>query len=663
VIVEPGGPNRVSLAWVAPPDLRPDTSATRRDNLVEQLALTILNRRLELLATTSSPPFVGAGASLSQQADRARIVQVSALAQPGRWREALAAIEQEARRAAERGFVAAEIDRELTEIRVRMQASAAGAETRSTPGLAAALVSAANNDQVFTSPAANLAAFEAAVKDLKPEEVSAAARRLFRGGGPLAYLTSPVPVEKGETALAAAYAESLAKPVAAARVQAAKAWPYDDFGTPGRVVERRALPGLDATAVRFANGVRLTVKRTDFKKDQVLVSVRYGGGQLALPRNRSDPLWAALGGAFTSGGLGRLTAEQMKQVLAGALLGIDSGQDDDAFTLGGATRREDLARQLQLFAAYMKDPGWRPNGFDRLRQYAATLHEQIEATPGGVFSRDSASLLRSGDPRWAFPTREELAAISVAEARKWLDPALQKGPIEVIVVGDFEVEEAIRQTAATFGALPPHQAQPIDPAATSIRFPQPALVVRTHKGRSDQGLASIAWPTVDFYSDTRRARTLNLLGQVMQLRLTDEIREKQGTTYSPTAGHSASDTFPGYGYLAATIEAPPDKLDRFFADALKVAADLRARPVDPDELERARRPLVDNLIRQRLGNGWWLVQLAGLAEHPERRPAILDSIDQYRSITAAELQKAARDYLIDAKAWRFKAVPETVVAP
>jgi zinc protease len=660
VIIEPGGPHRVSLAWVRPADLRPDNRATRRDNLVDQVALTILNRRLELLATTAAPPYVGAGASLSQQADRARIAQVSALAQPGKWREALSAIEQETRRAAERGFVAAEVDRELTEIRVRLQASVAGTATRSTPGLASALVSSANNDQVFTAPATDLALFEAEVKDLRPEEVSAAARRLFGGGGALAYLTSPVPVDKGEAALAAAYAESKAKPVGAARVQSAKAWPYGDFGKPGKVVERRALEGLDATAVRFANGVRLTVKQTDFKKDQVLVSVRYGGGQLSLPRDRSNPLWAAFGGGFTSGGLGRLTAEQMKQVLAGSLYGVDAGQDDEAFTLGGATRGEDLARQMQILAAYMKDPGWRPNGFDRIRQFGATLHDQIEATPGGVFSRDAGSLLRSGDPRWAFPSREEIAASNVAQARRLLDPELAKGPIEVIVVGDVGVDEAIRQTAATFGALPPRQAQPADPAAAAIRFPGPGLVTRTHKGRADQGLASIAWPTVDFYSDTRRARILNLLGQVMQLRLTDEIREKQGTTYSPTAGHAASEAFPGYGYLAATIEAPPEKLDRFFADALKVADDLRARPVEPDELERARRPLVDNLLRQRLGNGWWLAQLAGLSEHPERRAAILNSVDQYRSITAAELQKAAVDYLVEAKAWRFKAVPEAV---
>jgi zinc protease len=145
---------------------------------------------------------------------------------------------------------------------------------------------------------------------------------------------------------------------------------------------------------------------------------------------------------------------------------------------------------------------------------------------------------------------------------------------------------------------------------------------------------------------------------VLQLRLTDEIREKQGTTYSPGAGHSASEVFPGYGYLAAQIQAPPDRLDRFLADALRIAADLRERPIDADELQRARQPLIESLQRQRAGNEWWLSQLGGVQERPERAESIRIAFDHYRSITPAELRQAARDYLVEAKAWRLLVTPE-----
>jgi zinc protease len=656
VYVEAGAPTRASISWVSPPDLRPDTRARRLERLVEQLGLRIVNRRLERLATSAAPPFIGAGAQRNEQAGRAEVVQMIAVAQAGQWQPALAAIEQEQRRAVKHGFTQAELDREIAELRAALTAAAAGAATRPSAQLAQGLVGAVNDDEVFTTPAANLALFEEGVKGLTADRVAEATRGLFKGEGPLVYLTSPTPVDKGEQAVLAAYEGSRGKEVAAPEVQQAKAWPYESFGAPGAVAERRELPGLDATAVRFANGVRLTVKPTKFKNDEILVGVRFGNGMMAMSR---PSLALAIPMGFPAGGLGQLTYEEMEQVLTGTVYGVDAGVGEDAFQLQGRTRPQDFARQMQVLAAYAKDPGWRPTGWDRLRAISGTIHDQLESTPGGVFNRDAAGLLHAGDGRWAFPSREEIAASSIGDAKKLLGPALASGPMEVIVVGDISVDEAIRQTAATFGTLPPRKPMPVPAAAAQTRFPAPAGIVRlSHGGRADQGLAFIAWPTTGFYADQKRTRTLNLLAQVLQLRLTEEIREKQATTYSPNAGHAPSEAFAGYGYLSAQIEAPPERLEGFLADAAKIARDLAERPIDADEINRARRPLVENIQRQRAANQWWLSELATVQERPEAAESIRLGLAQYASITAADLQQAARQYLLPAKAYKLVVTPK-----
>jgi zinc protease len=231
--------------------------------------------------------------------------------------------------------------------------------------------------------------------------------------------------------------------------------------------------------------------------------------------------------------------------------------------------------------------------------------------------------------------------------------------MELIIIGDVTVDEAIRQTAATFGSLPARDPVRADDAGKRTRFPAPRLVRLTHEGRADQGLAMIAWPTVDFFSDQRRARTLSLLAQILQLRLIEEIREKQATTYSPGAGHTASDSFAGYGYMSARIEAPPERLETFLADAARIARELGSSPVSDDELQRARKPLIESLERQRASsNGWWLTSLADIQERPEVAESIRVSIAQYQSITAAELQAAARQYLVDDKSWKLLVTPK-----
>ncbi|HEX8527985.1 M16 family metallopeptidase [Allosphingosinicella sp.] len=657
VFVEPGIPTRVGMSWLSPLDTAPDTRSTRLARLREQLGMQIINRRLERISNSENPPILGGGAARHHQGQRAEVTQLIAVSRADGWNRALQTIEQEQRKIALHGFTQAELDREIAETRARLVASVSGAATRPSPQLAMALVNAVNEDNVFVAPETSLALFDEGVRGLTAAQVTEATRRLFAGTGPLVYLATPTAVEGGEAALLAAYNQSNLTPVGAPAVQQAQTWPYQQFGTPGQIVERREIEGTGATAVRFANGVRLTVKQTDFREDEILVSARFGRGQLGLPANGGAALFAYGSGGFTGGGLGTLTYEQIQQVLAGKVYEISAGVSDDAFTLSGKTRPEDFTTQLQAIAAYLKDPAWRSTGVDRLRSFSSTIHDQLETSPGGVFGRDADALLRSGDPRWETPSREALASMTVDDLRRLVGEQAASGPLEVIIVGDIEVEEAIRQAAATFGALPTRQA----PAATPIqpvRFPPGATVTRTHSGRADQGLGFIAWPTTGFFPDQRRSRGLNLLSQVLQLRLNDEIRERQGAAYSPGANHSSSEFVETYGYLAAQVETPPQGIDQFFRDAETIARSLRETPITEDELQRARRPFVERLQRSRTSsNQWWTAQLAGIHERPERAESIRVALDQYGAITAAELQALARQYLVDSRAFKLAIRP------
>jgi zinc protease len=522
-------------------------------------------------------------------------------------------------------------------------------------------VGAVDRDDVFTAPADSLRLFEAAAPGLTPARINQSARTLF-AGEPLLYMTSPAAVEGGEGALLVAYRESHSAPIAAEVARQAQAWPYTSFGTPGTVVEQRELmPEIGATAVRFANGVRLTIKRTELSRDQVLVQVRFGSGRLALPADRPNPDWA-LGIALTSGGLGRISFEDMQEALSDRVFSAGLGAEEDSFSLGGVTRPADLGVQMQVLAAYMTDPGWRETGWNRMRALSGTIHDQLASTPGGVFAREAGLLLHGGDRRWSTPTREQMAASSIADARAVLAEPLARSPIEIVIVGDVDIEQAIRQTAATFGALPPRP----DAAAPTpeIRLPAPtqAPVRFTHRGRADQGLAFIAWPTQGFFDNPRRARTLNLLSSVFQLRLIQKIREEQGTTYSPQAYHSASEAYPGYGLFAARIEARPEALAGFLSDAEAIAADLRDHPIRADELQRARLPLIESIQRQRNGNAWWLDNLPRIQTDPRVAAMITSQLADYQAMTPAELQAAARQFLRPGHAFSLIVVPEAAPA-
>ena len=663
VVVEPGVQASLQLIWTRPPPRSPDTAAKRRAELYENLGFAVLNRRFSAITRTADPPFQAAGAFETDQDDAMELTGVSVSLQPDRWREGLAAVEQGLRRLILHGVRQDELDREIEETRAALRATAASAATRRQSDLAGEIVDSLADRTVVTSPAADLEAFEAAVRDLRAATVNAAVADAYQGNGPLVFMASPTPIAGGNDALLAALTASQATPVAPSGETKAADWPYARFGPAGLVAQRRDIKDLGASFIRFRNGVRLTVKSTKFRDDEVLVRVNVGGGMLDLARDRQSPYWAT--GAFIEGGLGRIGVEDMERALAAKVYGARFAISDDAFVLSGATRTVDLPTQLQVLAAYLTDAAWGEAAFQRIKVAGQTVHAQYEATDEGVMSRDLSGLIHSGDRRWTFPSRQEIAAATLSDLRAAIAPSLAKGAIEIVVVGDVTVEQAVVMVAATFGALPSRATpRPLSTADRRVTFPKPAPapIVLTHQGRADQASALIAWPTTDFWADPKRAREVAVLREVIRLRLTDQLREAQGVTYSPDVTSQHSQTWKGWGYISADIEAPPEKLPGFFRDVEAIAADLSAHQVGADELARAKTPRLEALQRARLTNGYWLGELSGAQADPRRLTAIRDLLPATRRVTAADIRRAAAARLVPGRAWKLIAVPAAAQA-
>ena len=658
VLVEPGAALSVQMAWVQQPDLTLETRDKDRRYMVQSLGLAVVNRRLQALSRASDPPFISAIALNNDQSHAARITTLAATAQPGRWNEAMSALVQEQLRARQYGVRQDELDREIAGVRAGLAAAAAGEATQRTTALASGIVNTLGDKEVVTSPSQNLAFFDEIVTGLKAETVSAALKDTFAGGGPLIMIPTPIALDGGEASVEAAYQEAAKAPVAAPAAPTTTAWPYSSFGAVGAVAEQSDVADLDTVFVRFANGVRLTVKPTKFRDDQILVKARIGNGLLDLPANAPSPLWSA--SAYIEGGLKQISAQDMDQVLNGKVWNAGLGVEDDAFVLSGRTRPEDLATEMQVLAAYATDGGWRPEAFSRIKTYYGTIHDQLETTNGGVMGRDLNGLLHAGDPRWEFPSRQQIAAGSLEGLRSVVAGPLSNGAIEVVIVGDITVDKAVAATAATFGALPARTTPAVSAEARKVGFPAPAAtpVLRTHKGRPDQAVLFMAWRTDDLFADLQRSRNVSILAQVMQLRLTDELREKQGASYSPSASATASIVFDDYGYLAVSVEVPPEKLNAVRDSIRQIAADLRDKPISADELDRAKKPRVDQVEKARETNEYWLGVLSGAQGDPRLLDSTRSVIAGLQRVSIADVQKAAQTFLGDERSWTLYVKPE-----
>ncbi|MBO9671261.1 MAG: insulinase family protein [Sphingobium sp.] len=643
--VADGAPDELSLNWVRPVDRRAETLAVDRERVRRMLAARVMNNRLSDRSLKPGNPFASASLSLSDSLlDTASLASLAIQADPSRWRPALDTALEEQRMLLRDGVTAGDFQRATNSLLASLQASADGAPTRRNESLADGIVGAALGDELYTSPAQDLAMVRAFVADETPETVTMAMRTIFAGAPPVVFRSArsdPAGAQAIETALAAAQVRALP----AGAVQAAVSWPYTDFGKPGTVVSRRDDKELGATIVTFANGTRLIAKQTDFEKDRVSISLGFGTGQAGLSPALAHASWAA--GLYTVGGTGKVSLADVRRILQtqGKIGSVLAGLGATRLWVNGGTRPEDFATEMQLISAFVTDPGFRPELGDQLRTAAPMLKTQINASAGSVFARGLADLLQGNDRRFAStPSDADIDATVPADLPAIVRPMLGT-PADIAIVGDLSVDEAIRETAATLGAI----SRTARPAEPKPRVTMPAgrtePFIFRHGGRADQAYYGLVWQLPDFFTDQKLSRTADVTAALIKARLVDTVREKLGLTYSPGASAAASIELSGLGYLLVQTETPPDKFEAMRGAVLEVIANLVRDPISEDELGRAKKPLVEATQKARETNAFWARSLSLLLREPRARDNVLNETKELGAVTAADVKTLLARYL------------------
>lgn len=652
----------VTIAFdvTSPYTKQPDSVAERLRDLPRGLAHAMLNRRLERLAKKENAPFTHASAGASDNFDFVTVASLEITGTPDRWRESLAVGEQELRRALQFGFAPAELQ-EITASSINgLEEEVRSAATRRSSGLASALAAAIENDTVFTTPETDLAIARPALEQVTVDDCLAALRQAWAVAAPRLFVSGRLAETDTKEDVLATFQQSMGVAVAPPEDITTTEFAYTDFGPAGEVVSREHVEDLDLTLVRFANGVRLNLKRTDFQANTINLSARLGGGTLELPLDRPE-LARVAGPLLNEGGLGQHDEDELQRILAGRSVGLGFGIGEDAFSFGGRTSPKDLELELQLLCAYLTDPGLREDVLPRIRKSIEQNHERMLHVPGGIVQLQVRPLLASGDPRFVTPPVEKQLAVTPADVRAWLTPILQRGALEVAIVGDIDIDQTIAFAARTLGALPKRDEKPAFAAARVVKFPTPSpsatLPVDTEIPKS---LVLVFWPTTDNH-DIQRTRRLGLLAEVLGDRLRKVVREKLGAAYSPNAQSSMSETYPGYGLLYTAVEVAPDQATIVTDAILELAEELRTSGITEDELQRTREPLLTSIRESWRQNNYWL---GSVLSHAQEKPQYLEYSRNrqadFESITVADLNALAAEYLIPEKAAKFIVEP---VAP
>ncbi|UTW58273.1 insulinase family protein [Kordiimonas sp. SCSIO 12603] len=646
----------ISMSLYSPYEKTEDTIETRVENLVKRAAHSIVANRMTDLVREGKATFLGAGANFGSVYEVAQSATLSASSEPEKWEQSFVEAIVELRRALEFGFTQAEIKELHANWRTSYEYGVNAADKRPNGGLANYILGSFHSNSVATAPDTNMEVFERYLQQVTADAMLNAMREIWSKAHPKFFFVSNEQVENAEARIMAAVAAAGQIAVTPHEDGEVKAFAYTEFGPAGKIVSRTPIEGTEGEAVLFENNVMLNIMKTDYQDDTVQMRARFGGGVIATPKDKPG-INILMGTVFTGGGLGAHSATDLRKVLAGRTASANIAAGLDNYSFRSAVTPKDVLLQLQLWGAYLLDPAYRKEPLVQFRKSVETIYQSLDSSPGAVAGNQVGRLIYSGDNRFFLPEKNELLAIDEQNVRTLLKEPLIASALEVTIVGDIDVEETIDAFAQTLGALPLREAMPRPyDMGREVHFPSAGTEVLTHQGGKEQAILQMYWPTVD-YSDITRSAKLDILTSALNQKVRDAVRERVGAAYAPSVSNLESNVFPDFGYIAVGADLDPKDISQIIDVVNAEISEAVTKGFTDDEIERARKPLLEGVQASMKSNNHWLSRISRAQSEPESVQRIKIVEAGWKETTSEDMQELAAKYLQPEKAFIIKIVP------
>ena len=632
--------------------------------LARRLYNQMFNSRLTEITRQQDAPFAFASSSYGGFVRSTDVYFLSATVKDGGIQRGLEAILREARRVDQHGFLAAELERaKATQLRGLESAFQERDKTES-DGFAAEYI----NYFLTNEPTPGIAwEFETARRVLPTvtlEDVNSLGRSWITNVNRVVAVSAPtgpqaaVPAAgellntfrkvDGETVTAWTETVSEAPLVATAPAR-------------GRVVDEKKMPELGVTDWTLSNGIRVLVKPTDFKADEIIVQgFSPGGTSLVSDADFIDASLATL--AVGRGGVATFDAVELGKKLAGKRAGVNFilGNLNEAIQAGGSPR--DLETILQLIYLKATAPRRDEPAFNALRAQYVPLLANRDKDPQQVFQDTVLLTMQQNHPR-----AQPLTAAMLQGSR--YDRAFEiyrerfgdLSDFTFVVVGAVNADSIKPLVEQWIGALPGNGRKE---GFKDIGLKTPGGVVEktVRKGTEPkaQTLVLFTGDAAAFDPQTRYA--MRSMGELLEMKLLENLREALGGTYSVSAGGSLS-KYPKPEYqFVIDFGSSPDKVDLLWKTVLAVIDTVKQNGATADELQKVREQQIRLQETREKENGYWAGNISARIENGEDPRGLVNYTTNFiQKLTSDQIKEAARRYLDTARYARFVLLPERVV--
>ena len=355
----------------------------------------------------------------------------------------------------------------------------------------------------------------------------------------------------------------------------------------GSKVKKTTTDKFGNTVWTLKNGVKVVLKPTDFKADEIVIN-GFAMGGTSLVADEDMPMTQHLADFIGYQGVGKFSASDLQKQLAGKAVGIQPSLGGTTSGLHASCSPKDMETALQLIWLYANQPRFDEASFNMVKDILVNQYTNIESDPQYQFARELFNNIYNRPERYSRLGAADAEALNFEQFKRVYTQLYNNfDDYTFIIVGNFQEAELKPLVEKYLGSLPKNK----DKAAYNVEN-----VVTYQSGvRNTEFAVPMQMPKVsvacalsgNWEVNLKNELCLDILTQVLDIRYTKSIREEKGGTY----GVGVS------GQLSSLPEVPDYLVLMNFDTNTEMAEELSGMLLPEIEKIAAEGPAAEDLAK------------------------------------------------------------------
>ena len=412
----------------------------------------------------------------------------------------------------------------------------------------------------------------------------------------------------------------------------------------GKIISSKTDEELGTITIKLANGATVLLKPTNFKNDEILFRAFSKGGHSLV---KDADYYSAINAAniVVQSGVGNFSAIDLGNMLKGKNTSLTPTIGTYSEGMSGNTIPKETETLLQLIHLYFTAPKKDAAAFESFKTRQKQLYANIAANPQIYFSGEFQKIMTQNHPRaGALPKPTDFDKINLDRSIQiYKERFSNAGDFTFLFIGSFD-EDSIRSLLEKYIGSLPAIAKKETYRDLGIRPPKGKVDKVITKGEDPKSLVNLVF-TVPAVYNTNEAYALLSLGELMNIKLVEQLREEKAGVYGVSA-YGGMNRIP-YSSSTFNISFPcaPENADTLTAAAIDELRKIIKTGVSAEDLEKIKEQQKRKLEVDIKQNIFWSNNLFDAYFYGTNPSDILNKQKMIDNLSSKIIQDAAKKYI------------------